>query len=59
MLSQSRETATEPRTRVPYFQGACSSKKYGKDGAKGPHHATTDKSKGALLNMSDEAMRLS
>ena len=46
-------TTTEPALAFRIFRNLLI-KKYGKDGAKGRIYATTDKSKGALRNMSDE-----
>ena len=46
-------TTTEPALAFRIFRDLLI-KKYGKDGAKGRIYATTDKSKGALRNMSDE-----
>mgnify|MGYP000570974488 CR=1 FL=1 len=52
MLSRSPERPPSPRSRSVFQRPA--HQKYGKDGAKGRIYATTDKSKGALRNMSDE-----
>ena len=46
-------TTTEPALAFRVFREMLE-EKYGKDGAKGRIYATTDKSKGALRNMSDE-----